>query len=225
MWHTLTLPWRTCLEEAWTAYRAGAIPIGAAITDPSGSILARGHNRVFSDIAPGRRPHGHPLAHAEMHAFDRLDWDSIDPRDCILYTTTEPCPLCFGAFYMSGLRELHYAARDTRAGSTNLLGTTPFLRRKPLSIHGPERPDLEALIVALHVEFSLHTTGPDRARSLLDTWATTIPTGVTLGRILHHTGHLRHLRASAADASIVVDELATLLDPQIAPAAHRDHPA
>ncbi|MFN8513365.1 MAG: nucleoside deaminase [Thermomicrobiales bacterium] len=207
MWSTLPLPWHTCLEEAWTAYCAGAIPIGAAITDPTGTILARGRNRVFSNTAPTQRPHGNPLAHAEMHAFERLDWDNIDPHDCILYTTTEPCPLCFGALYMSGLRELHYAARDTYAGSTDLLGITPYLRRKPIRIHGPADPHLEAIIVALHVEFSLHTIGPARAQPLLDAWQTTAPTGVTLGRTLHHTGHLRHLRSADTEASVLVEEL------------------
>jgi tRNA(Arg) A34 adenosine deaminase TadA len=211
MWHTLPLPWRICLEEAWTAYCAGSIPIGAAITDPTGTILSRGHNRVFSDTTPAQRPHGHPLHHAEMHAFERLDWDNIDPHTCILYTTTEPCPLCFGALYVSGLLELHYAARDTYAGSTNLLGTTPYLTRKPIRIHAPAHPDLEALIVALHVEFSLHTTGPERAQGLLNTWHTTVPAGVSLGRTLHHTGHLRHLRSANTDAPTVIDNLAALL--------------
>jgi tRNA(Arg) A34 adenosine deaminase TadA len=211
MWSTLNLPWRICLEEAWAAYRAGSIPIGAAITDPAGTIRARGRNRVFSDAAPTASRHGNPLAHAEMHAFERLAWDTVDPATCILYTTTEPCPLCFGALYVSGLRELHYAARDPYAGSSNLLGTTAYLRRKPIRIHGPAAPHLEALIVALHVEFSLHTTGPERARVLLDTWETTIPAGVTLGRSLHHTGHLRCLRAADATAHEAVDELGALL--------------
>ena len=128
-----------------------------------------------------------------------------------LSTLHSPRPLCFGALYMSGLRELHYAARDTYAGSTDLLGITPYLRRKPIRIHGPADPHLEAIIVALHVEFSLHTIGPTRALPLLDAWQTTSPTGVTLGRTLHHTGHLRHLRSTNAYAPGTIDELAALL--------------
>lgn len=212
MWDPLPLPWRVCLEEAWTAYCAGAIPIGAAITDASGTILARGRNRVFSDTIANQRPHGQPLSHAEMHAFERLDWELIDPQTCILYTTTEPCPLCFGALYISGLRELRYAARDTYAGSTNILGTTPYLRRKAIRIVGPESPALEALIVALHVEFSLHTVGPERAVGLLETWETSVPNGVALGRSLHHTGHLRRHRLAGTGANAVVDDLTAVLD-------------
>lgn len=211
MWDTLALPWRICLEEAWTAYCDGTIPIGAAITNASGSILSQGRNRVFSDTFPSKRPHGTPLAHAEMQAFERLDWDAIDPQGCILYTTTEPCPQCFGAFYVSGLHELRYASRDPYAGSTDLLGSTPYMRRKPMRLHGPERPDLEALIVALHTEFTLHTKGPHRAQGAIALWAGKIPAGVALGESLYASGCLRRLRTAEVGANQVVDILAGML--------------
>ena len=47
MWQSLSQPWRACLEEAWTAYRAGSVPIGAAITDGAGRVVARGRNRIY----------------------------------------------------------------------------------------------------------------------------------------------------------------------------------
>lgn len=216
MWDTLALPWRICLEEAWAAYRAGALPIGAAITDATGTIIARGRNRVFSDTDPDQRPHGHPLAHAEMHAFDRLDWDAVEPRECILYTTTEPCPQCFGAFYVSGLHELRYASRDPYGGSTDLLKATPYMRRKPVRLHGPERPDLEALIVALHIEFTLHAKGPHRAEATLALWSAAIPAGVALGRSLYTSGCLRRLRADAVGAEHAVEVLAKMLTDEVA---------
>ena len=72
------------------------------------------------------------MAHAEVEALQKLDFDAIDPHSCALYTTTEPCPMCMGTFYMSGIRTLHYASREPYSGSTNLLGTTWYLSRKPI---------------------------------------------------------------------------------------------
>lgn len=96
-WTSLAEPWQICLEEAWTAYCAGSLPIGAAVVDRAGWIVARGRNRIHEDEAEGGHLRGHRLAHAEMNALVALDYRAIDPRDCILYTTTEPCPLCTGA--------------------------------------------------------------------------------------------------------------------------------
>jgi tRNA(adenine34) deaminase len=211
MWDSLTLPWHVCLEEAWSAYYAGAIPIGAAITDAAGTVIARGRNRVFSNTAPDQRPHGHPLAHAEMHAFERLDWDAIDPHDCVLYTTMEPCPLCLGALYMSGLREVRYAARDPYAGSTDLLRATPYLRSKDVCSVGPTCPRLEAILVSFIIEFSLHRAAASRKVSGPSAWETTAPAGVRLGETLHRSGDLRRLRASGSGIASVVDVLAARL--------------
>jgi tRNA(adenine34) deaminase len=36
MWADLPAPWQACLEEAWAAYRAGSVPIGAVVTDGRG---------------------------------------------------------------------------------------------------------------------------------------------------------------------------------------------
>jgi tRNA(adenine34) deaminase len=216
MWDNLAPPWRTCLEEAWSAYCAGAIPIGAAITDSTGRVLARGRNRVYADATGNRRPHGHPLAHAETHAFEHLDWDGIDPHDCVLYSTMEPCPLCLGAFYMSGLHELHYAARDPYAGSINLLGATPYLGSKDVRAVGPASSRLEAISVALIVEFSLRRATSERVGAERSIWDTTAPAGVEIGKALHRSGELRRYRAAQRNVAGVVESLATLLDSLIA---------
>ena len=50
LWNDLLHPWQICVEEAWTAYCAGSIPIGAAILDPTGLLVARGHNRIHARL-------------------------------------------------------------------------------------------------------------------------------------------------------------------------------
>ena len=117
IWHRLSSPWQACVEEAWTAYCRGSLPIGSAITDSHGKILARGRNRIYEQSAEGNLLYGHRLAHAEMNALIRVAWHEIDARTCVLYTTTEPCPLCVGAVRMTRVGEVRYASRDGAAGS------------------------------------------------------------------------------------------------------------
>jgi tRNA(adenine34) deaminase len=206
-WNALTQPWQCCLEEAWTAYCMGSIPIGAVITDPQELIVARGRNRIFEEIAPGKLLCGNRLAHAEMNALIALDWHEVEPQHCVLYTTTEPCALCIGAIRMTRLGAVHYAARDSAAGSTALLDATPFMRRSGLQVAGPMYADLEALVVALHVEFSLRNGHLSRSSWALEMWQTTVPQGVSLGQDLLRSGHLQRWRAEGASIAQVVTRL------------------
>ena len=200
-WATLAEPWQVCLTEAWTAYCAGSLPIGAVVTDAAGCIVGRGRNRIFEPTAEGPHLHGNLLAHAEMNALNAVDYSQVDRHTCVLYTTTEPCPLCIGAARMIGVAAVHYASRDTAAGSSDLLGANGFMRRRAIQAIGPQRADLEALIVALHVELRL------RADSWLEGWVVeawdaVVPTGVALGRALMRDDTLVSWRAQAGPGGI-----------------------
>jgi len=214
MWDHLAPPWRGCLEEAWAAYRAGSIPIGAVVTDRAGRIVARGRNRIFQANAEGNHIYGHRLAHAEMNALNALDYAAVDPTACVLYTTTEPCPLCTGAIRVVRLRDVRYASRDAAGGSIDLLQANAYMRRGQVAVTGPENADLEAIIVAMHVEFGL-ARRDDAWQWVVDAWDATTPRGVALGRVLHQSGEVRALRAEGAPAATVVDTLAARLSGHI----------
>src|SRR5438105_1014959 len=96
VWDRLEAPWRVAVEEAWAAYAAGTVPVGAVLVDPTGRVVSRGRNRIFDAGAPGQIA-GSRLAHAEVNALLGLAGSSADPRVLVLYTTAEPCPLCVGA--------------------------------------------------------------------------------------------------------------------------------
>ncbi len=201
MWEQLDPAWRAAIEEAWAAYGAGSHPIGAALTDGNGRVLARGRNHVF-DAEPGGLIRRNPLAHAEMNALLALDYHDVDPHQCVLYTTTEPCPLCMGALYMSGVRSLHYAARDTWCGSTNLLGVTPYLARKPVRVSGP-LPGVEDLVVVLRIAFHLRQDA-NRATEVVEASRAVSASAVALGEKLARTGELRSLALGGVSAAEMV---------------------
>ena len=206
----LTRPWQICLEEAWAAYCTGSLPIGACVVDAQGNILSRGRNRIMENQAEVPYACGNTLAHAELNALLAFKADRQVRRAASLYTTTEPCPLCLGAFYMSSIRTLHYAAREPFAGSTNLLGTTPYLSRKPINAHGPTDPLVEALITTLAVETEL-SHGHFPTSAVLQSWRQFIPAGIALGEKLHENGDLRRMRQESWTAAQMVATLREML--------------
>jgi tRNA(adenine34) deaminase len=181
----------------WEAYCDDCIPIGAVTTDADGNILSCGRNRIYSKRSPDGRRRGMTLAHAEVEALNKVDYDAVEPHNCILYTTTEPCPMCLGTFYMSGFRTLHYASRDPYAGSIDLLGATPYLRRKPILFNGPFNPTLEIILMALYIEYDL-VTGKERLRQtpLYSIWQQAEPRAIAFGEKLYRDGKLRNLRST-----------------------------
>jgi creatinine deaminase len=75
------------LAEARQGLQEGGIPIGAAIFDADGKLLAKGHNR--------RVQNGDPSMHGETDAF-RNAGRQRSYRDLIMVTTLAPCWYCSG---------------------------------------------------------------------------------------------------------------------------------
>jgi creatinine deaminase len=77
----------TAIQEARRGLAEGGIPIGAALFDSEGKLLASGHNRRVQD--------GDPSAHGETDAF-RKAGRQTSYRDKIMVTTLAPCWYCSG---------------------------------------------------------------------------------------------------------------------------------
>lgn len=77
-------------------------PFGAVIVR-DGKIVAEGINQVTSS--------NDPTAHAEVLAI-RLACAKLgvfELKDCELYTSCEPCPMCLGAIYWARLARIFFA--------------------------------------------------------------------------------------------------------------------
>jgi guanine deaminase len=82
---------------------SGGGPFGAVIVK-GGKLIAEGHNRVVQTTDP--------TAHAEVLAI-REAASSLGTHNlngCTLYTSCEPCPMCLGAIYWSGIKKVVYAS-------------------------------------------------------------------------------------------------------------------
>ena len=115
---------RIALEQARKAVASGDVPVGAAIFNASGELIATGHNE--------RELHKDPTAHAEIVAIRRAseklgDWHLTDHT---LVVTLEPCAMCAGAIAQSRLQTVVFGAWDEKAGA---VGSMWDLLRDPRS--------------------------------------------------------------------------------------------
>jgi tRNA(Arg) A34 adenosine deaminase TadA len=78
-------------------------PFGAVIVR-DGQIIAEGSNAVTST--------NDPTAHAEILAIRRAceRLGVFELKDCELYTSCEPCPMCLGAIYWARLTRIYFAS-------------------------------------------------------------------------------------------------------------------
>ncbi|HKK41725.1 MAG TPA: nucleoside deaminase [Bacteroidales bacterium] len=91
------------IEIASAGVDNGGGPFGAVITK-DGEILSESCNMVVLNHDP--------TAHAEMLAIREAAAriGTFDLHECTLYASCEPCPMCLGAIYWSGIRKVIYAS-------------------------------------------------------------------------------------------------------------------
>jgi len=106
---------KVALAEAERAARDGCMPFGACLADAAdGTVLVRAHNQCPAAPQSGGAPvQADVTRHAEMELIRafcvQLDAAAAPPRrDLTLYTSTEPCVMCAGAIYWSGVGRVVY---------------------------------------------------------------------------------------------------------------------
>ena len=115
---------RVALVAARNALASQDIPVGAAIFNVAGELIATGHNE--------RELHNDPTAHAEIVAI-RSATEKLGDWHLSGYTivvTLEPCAMCAGAIAQSRLQTVVFGAWDEKAGA---VGSVWDLLRDPRS--------------------------------------------------------------------------------------------
>jgi guanine deaminase len=94
---------RRAIEVTKAGIAGGQTPFGACIVR-GGKEVACEHNVVWEscDIT----------AHAEVHAIRQAcrSLNTIDLSGCTIYSTTEPCPMCFSAIHWAKIGRIVYGA-------------------------------------------------------------------------------------------------------------------
>lgn len=138
-WEELEHVWQKCFELGWQSFKEGSLPFGAVIADKEGNILSTGRNTIYSKDSNDTILVNSTLAHAEMNALLSYYMSNTINKDVTLYCTTEPCPMCFGTFIMSNIKNLVYACSENYAGSTDLINGNDYMlsKKERRSIEGP----------------------------------------------------------------------------------------
>jgi tRNA(adenine34) deaminase len=201
MWKDLNSYWREAFSMAWEAYKRGTIPIGAVIVDHEGNIISRGRNRIFDEDSSNPLA-GTYIAHAEMTAMLVLKAkDHPDIKSYTLYTTMEPCPMCFGTMVMMGIRNIKYAARDGIAGAVELSEKMDYIKSKNMNIklEGSEPEFFQICLQSAYECVRRHS----RMEELLNIFRAYCSDGVALGEKLYEQGYFK----AAAEQGKLIEEV------------------
>ena len=126
---------RRAIELSADSVRNGGGPFGAVIAR-NGEIIAEGSNGValYND----------PTAHAEVSTIRKAcqKLNTFDLSGCEIYTSCEPCPMCFGAIYWAHLDKIYYANDRKDAADIGFdddfiyqeIAVQPQYRKKPSEI-------------------------------------------------------------------------------------------
>jgi tRNA(adenine34) deaminase len=102
---------RLALRHARLSADHGDVPIGAAVLDPSGAVVAAAGNQ--------RELARDPTAHAEILVLREAaaalgSWRLTEHT---LVVTLEPCTMCAGALVLARVARLVFGAYDPKAGA------------------------------------------------------------------------------------------------------------
>jgi cytosine/creatinine deaminase len=117
------------IAEARAGLAEGGIPIGSVLVY-DGKIMGRGHNR--------RVQKGSAILHAEMDCLEQTGRLRAGVyRECTLYTTLSPCPMCSGAIVLYRIPRVVVGENQTFRGAED------YLRENRIEVE--VRQDLECI--------------------------------------------------------------------------------
>jgi cytosine deaminase len=103
----------SAIEEAKRGLSEGGIPIGSVLVH-EGKIIGRGHNQ--------RVQRGSVIHHGEMNCLENAGRRSAEVyRQCTIYTTLSPCPMCTGAILLYGIQRVVIGENLTFMGAEDSL--------------------------------------------------------------------------------------------------------
>lgn len=130
---------RLACRVAERSRRNGNHPFGALLVDRSGSVLLEAENTVVTE----RDCTGHAETNLVRKASRELAASVI--AEATLVTSTEPCAMCAGAIYWSGIPRLVYGLAETELSAmtgADAENPTMALSAREVFAHGQREIDV-----------------------------------------------------------------------------------
>jgi len=119
---------RLALIEAQKSKEMNEVPVGAIVV-MRGEVISEAHNKpIFQND---------PTSHAEINAIRiaAVNLDNYRLVGATLYTTLEPCAMCYGAIIHARISRLVFGAYDAKTG---VCGSSIKLYKQACFNHSPE---------------------------------------------------------------------------------------
>jgi guanine deaminase len=110
----------------------------AAVVVKDGQVIAEGANQVTAT--------NDPTAHAEVVAIREAckKLETFDLKDCDLYTSCEPCPMCLGAIYWARPRQVYFG--NTAADAANVGFDDSFIYQEIARPHSQRKVPMSQMM-------------------------------------------------------------------------------
>jgi tRNA(Arg) A34 adenosine deaminase TadA len=201
------------IEMSAMAVANGNMPFGAVVADSNGNILKEGHN--LSAAKKERGGASDVTRHAEMELVRMVSELDLEIRkECTMYASTEPCVMCAGAIYWSGIGRLVFGASSEELSELSGPGGFDIPVRELYAMGRPGTRQLE-------IEGPLFSEGAMKVHKECGIWkrATKLPSAQAMAdieteRSLFTSG--LGAAASTRDLSVPVIDLSQGTDEEIA---------
>jgi tRNA(Arg) A34 adenosine deaminase TadA len=205
-WKNLDSCWKMAFNNAWEAFKINTIPISCIIMDENNSVVASGKNTVYCKDSKDMKLFNSKLAHAEINTILLLD-ESLHPniKKYTLYTTMEPCILCFGAIIMGNIRNVKFAAKDRFAGATQINKSLEYIKSKKINIEGPI-DYLEYVQICLQSYYELMNNNTKSEKILIE-WEKDCRKGIKIAKKLYENKLLEKYCKENRDMEYVYNEI------------------
>ena len=108
------------LKQAKKAFHKGEFPVGCVIVQDDKVIANGARTGTNENQSPGKFKIVSEIDHAEINALKKLETLDAEFKSekAVLFSTMEPCLMCFGAIILSGIKKIVYAYEDPMGGGT-----------------------------------------------------------------------------------------------------------
>lgn len=124
---------REALSLAEAALKEGEFPVGCVLVCKN-RILATGSRKGTLGMTANEVDHAEIIALRNLAG--RKEFDGINRQEITIYSTMEPCLMCFGATLLSGIGKIVYAYEDVMGGGAgcDIKSLSPLYRNRLIEI-------------------------------------------------------------------------------------------